>query len=433
MRWVLRAAFLIFFILPAALAAVVLVVFVEDGPLVPAQPAPSPEDVVATRAFVHQVRAAAQPGAADSLVTVTAEEMNAVLRVGARFLPGLRAVTRVEGGRVHGVASLPLPWPARGRWLNGEAVAPPFEGRLRLDALSVGGVALPPDAMIEAGRIAANLALGDRRGDKMLYSAEAMTVAGGAATFEMALSDESKASVMRGLFGALRGAEMPSGELIDGYYVAIRDALDDGRLPAEGSFLAHIRFALEAAHRAGREGDLANEYTAAIFGLAKACGARDFGLIVGRLAAAPLKAEGDWRRDCNAVTFAGRIDTRRHFITAAAIQAASNRGFAISVGEFKELHDSLSAKGGFDFTDIAANNSGIRLSNRMMAAPAAAWPGLISRLDEEGDLLVGFDDVPGLMSREEFAARFGDVDSEAYARMVAAIEAKIDLLPLHLP
>ena len=58
-----------------------------------------------------------------------------------------------------------------------------------------------------------------------------------------------------------------------------------------------------------------------------------------------------------------RHDSRLHFITAAALKAASNRGFAVGVGEFKELYDSLSGDNGFDFTDLAANNSGIRLSD----------------------------------------------------------------------
>ncbi|MFT6738042.1 MAG: hypothetical protein ACJA0G_002184 [Kangiellaceae bacterium] len=81
-----------------------------------------------------------------------------------------------------------------------------------------------------------------------------------------------------------------------------------------------------------------NAYTAALFGLTKACGARDFAMFVGRLAfLEEVQSNRTWTTSCNDVTFNNRIDSRRHFITSAALQAASNRGFSVSIGEFKEL------------------------------------------------------------------------------------------------
>ena len=160
-------------------------------------------------------------------------------------------------------------------------------------------------------------------------------------------------------------------------------------------------------------------------------GPRDSTLIFGRLVGDLLKDFRTWKTDCSEVTLAGRIDTRRHFTTAAAIKAASNRGFAISVGEFKELHDSISGAGGFDFTDIAANNSGIRMSDLFMSQPPEAWTGLIARLKTEGDVLASFEGIPSIMPEEEFKARFGDVTSPAYYDMLTVIEKNIDKVALH--
>ena len=131
------------------------------------------------------------------------------------------------------------------------------------------------------------------------------------------------------------------------------------------------------------------------------------------------------------MTFNGRVDSRRHFITSAALQAASNRGFSVSVGEFKELYDTISGAGGFDFTDMAANLSGIRLSNVLMTTPRADWPARLARLETENDVIVAFDGIPHLMPDTEFAARYGDIDSPAYREMIARIEAGIDALDLY--
>lgn len=433
MRWLFRAAIFLFVLLPLGLAAAFLALFTEDAPLVPPQPAPSPQDVKITRGFVHQVRGRGVENRDDGHdVSLTAEELNAVIRFGARFVRGARGVARVEDGRVIGEASLPLPWPLRGKWLNGAAVAPPFDGVLKLDSLTVGGVALPPDLSVEAGRILANLVMGGARGDKMLRSAEAMSIDGDRLTFAMRLDDDDRGSVMRGIFGALRGDEMPDAEEIDRYYVKIRSAMEAGELKEAGSFLPYLLFTLDAALAAGRDGDLANEYTAAVFGLAKVCGARDFGLVVGRLAVGDAQQFGEWSRSCESVTFNDRIDSRRHFITAAAIKAATNRGVAITVGEFKELLDSISA-GGFDFTDIAANNSGIRMSDLLMARPAEDWPELLGRIRRENDVIVPLDGIPGLMPKQEFEVRFGDMESDAFYAMLAKIEEKIDRIALHRP
>jgi hypothetical protein len=205
--------------------------------------------------------------------------------------------------------------------------------------------------------------------------------------------------------------------------------MDDGTLPATGSFLPYIRFALDMALESAPD-DLPNAYTAAIFALSRACGARDFTLVVGRMAAiGPDKRR--WKVECDDLTLNRRVDSRRHFITAAAIEAASNRGFAISIGEFKELADSYRGGSGFDFTDIAANNSGIRMSDLFMSRPAADWPGLIDRLTAEGAVIVPFAGIPTHMDGAEFKARYTEIDSPAYAAEIARIEARIDALPLH--
>ena len=396
---------------------------------------PRPEDVAATRAFVREVRAEALGETGpdrDGVVVVTEAEANGILRVAARMFPAGHGEVRVRDGRVHAVASIPVPWPGGARWLNLEGVSPAFEGRPRLDLLTAGGVALPPGVAVEAARVGANLVFGERAGDVFLGAAERLEIEGGEMRFTMALDEDDRKGFMRGLFGAMRGDEMPSAAEVDAYYVEIRRAIEEGRLPDAGSYLPYLRFVLTRVHARSTDETLANEYTAGIFGLAKACGAKDFAMVVGRLVGDPLDAFGEWERECAEVTFADRIDTRRHFTTAAAIRAASNRGVSVSIGEFKELYDSVGwEKGGFDFSDIGANQSGIRLSDLVMGGTRDDLARTIGMMGVEGDVLVDVARLPQIMLRGDFEARYGSIESPAYAAELDRIERLIDEVPIH--
>jgi hypothetical protein len=300
--------------------------------------------------------------------------------------------------------------------------------------LAVGGVSLPPALAVELARVGANVVMGERAGDVFLGAAERLEIAEGEMRFTMALDEEDRKGFMASLFGAMRGDDMPGSEDVDAYYVEVRRAIDEGRLPDAGSYLPHLRFVLERVHERSTDETLANEYTAGIFGLAKACGAQDFALVVGRLVGDPLDSFGEWQRDCAEVVFADRIDTRRHFTTAAAIRAASNRGVSVSIGEFKELYDSIGWEGGgFDFSDIGANQSGIRLSDTVMAGTRADLERILDVMRAEGDVLVDVSRLPQIMLRGEFETRYGSVESDAYAAELARIERLIDEVTIHRP
>lgn len=431
MRWFLK------FLLSCLVVALLVVVaggffLFEDQPRLPAMAPPSPEDVAATRAFVHQVREAT--GAApdrDRQVSLPVDELRGAMRLGLRLVPSLRADAEIAGEVVRCSVSLPLPLPGGAKWLNAVVEIPQFDQRTSLARLEVGGRPLPRELSLRLAQFATNLLLGNRAGDTIVGSASQLRIEEETLIFTLDLDRDGRGQVIRGVFAMLRDDAMPAPAEIDEYYVKIRRGMDAGILADTGSFVPYLRFALESAHAAGSAGDLANAYTAAMFALTKACGARDFTLVVGRLAGDRLDRFGSWQTDCSKVTLAGRIDTRRHFITAAAIKAASNRGVAISIGEFKELHDSLSADSGFDFTDIAANNSGIRMSDFLMAQPAEAWPGILVRITAESDILPDFAEIPAIMPRAEFEASYRDVNSVAYHEELAAIEGMIDRVGLY--
>ena len=427
----LRSLFLFVLLIVVALIGFAFVV-IEDTPSVAAYQPPSAEDVVAARSFVGEVQAALNPDVAQSQVISSEAELNSVIKLGARLIPGFRGHVEVDGQVVTGLVSVPLPY-LTGKWVNAHASVPAFDGQLAFSEVRIGPVGLPPKATLSLIRFAAGQVLGGETGDKLIDAAQKMQIAGTQLTFDMAIDhmgEMGSNGIMRGLFGALRGGDLPPLEEIGQYYALIRTAMDRGELPTTGSYLPYLQFTLEAAHQNATPDTQQDAYTAAIFALTLVCGARDFQTVVGGLSDAISDVDRDWQTDCRKVTFNDRIDSRRHFTTAAAIQAASNRGVAITIGEFKELYDSQRS-GGFDFTDIAANNSGIRLSNRFMGAAGNDWPALLARIQTEGDVLVSYDGIPQIMSAEDFEQSYGHVDDPRYHVMLDKIEAKIDELTLH--
>jgi hypothetical protein len=430
MRLLRRLIYLLLFLL---IALVGLVIFsLQDSPNVAAYSPPSAEDVVAARGFVRDVKAALDPAQPADRVRATEAELNSVIKLGARLIPGFRGAVTVDGQTVMGRMALPVPY-IEGQWINLSATVPAFEAGLDLSDVTLGPLQLPPKVTLGALRLASRHLLGAESGDKILDAAEALQINGTQLTFVMN-SDQLGASgsngMMRALFGALSGGNPPAPEDIGRYYQDLRLAMDRGDLPTEGSYLPYLHFTLNAAQEGAKTDGINKAYTAALFALTLTCGARDFTLVTGGLADAISDVERPWRTECNALTLNGRIDSRRHFTTAAAIQAASNSGVAVSIGEFKELYDSQKA-GGFDFTDIAANNSGIRMSNRLMGAPVGDWPALLARLSNEGDVIISYEGIPQILSEAAFKARFGDVEDPRYQAMLAQIEAKIDGLALH--
>ncbi|MEM1150187.1 MAG: hypothetical protein AAGI03_06470 [Pseudomonadota bacterium] len=405
--------------------------FLQDEPLLPAGAAPGPEDVANTRTLVRNIRAAAAKGATSSELVTSLEELNRAMRLGARLVPGFRGEVAPLSQAILAKASIPIPWITGQKWLNIVGRIPEFDGTVPLDFVTVGDRSLPPELTLSLFRIGANLGAGNQLGDTVLGAATAMQIEGEDLRFRIALDDMGKNGVMRGTFRALRGAELPTQETIEVYHQRLREAMESGQLPQTGSFLPYLSYALNAAYTADDPAPLSERYTASILALAKVCGAGDFSLIVGRLVFKQEETPKSWSTSCEDITLSDRIDSRRHFVTSAALQAISNSGFAISVGEFKELYDTISGAGGFDFTDLAANLSGIELSDTLMMRPERDWPFLLEQVHAESDVIVSFDGIPDLMPREAFEDRFGTIESPEYLSMASEIETRIKAMPLH--
>jgi hypothetical protein len=123
----------------------------------------------------------------------------------------------------------------------------------------------------------------------------------------------------------------------------------------------------------------------------------------------------------------GREDLAQHFLSSAAITVLSSGTLSRSMGVIKEMDDAASGSG-FSFVDITANEAGIRLGEFAVSGPVNAR--LLQRrmadLSHESEFMPDIGNLPENMQSDEFAARFTDTHSAAYARMMNRIESRID-------
>jgi hypothetical protein len=423
-------ALLLRFVIGGLLAALLLIVVaaVETAPRVPAPGVPESRDAAAVNRLLREVQAIrAAPGGRGTLVA-TAEDIDGAFRLLHRAHPALSGDARILDGRLVIDAALALGAGGRFGWLNATAVVPPFADGLAFEELRIGRVPLPPAASAALLRRALNSRFGAGSAPRLLAAAPDLVIAGEELRLAVELGTLPRGNLQRLTVGNVYGRSMPSHAEVAAFVTTFQQAVAEGRLPSEGSFLPWLHLLVDEAAAAGMD-DPERALIGGLVALNYLCGSVHFvGLLTPRRdeGEAPLPEAGG---ACAGLTLRDRVDTRRHFLTAATLQALSDRGPAVVAGEAKELLDSIG--GAFDFTDIAANNSGIRLATLLLATPPGDWPMLRARMGQEGDILIALDGIPGEMPGAAFRDRFGEVDSPAYAAMLALIEGRIDALPIH--
>ena len=392
---------------------------------------PVPDRVAAVQAHdvvrrALEVRRAADPA---PVFALEAAELESVLTVAARLLPGLRLSGGFDAHGLHLALSMPVPVVAAGLWVNGSVTVLPSDAGLRIGALRLGALPLPPEWTLRASVWLADLVIGDPGLGAVAASLRDTRIGPAGLRTTVAMPLDTREAVSRGLQRAVRSVAVSADvATIDGILAEIDAAQREGLLPREGSALPYLRFAIEAA--SARADTMAPPAAAgsALIALAIACGERHLQSVTGTTAGSPA-ADQSWA--CRRTTLGGRIDLRRHFTVSAALKAAAELGPAAQIGEFKELYDSRPRGSGFSFDDLAANRAGIAFATLLLSASTEDWPRILASIRTESDVLPEFRDLPSGLSEARFRERFGDIDSPEFARVVAEIDRRIEALPLH--
>ncbi len=403
----------------AALAALVLVLALalQTRPLV-GEPAPvSVDDIARGHALLlrHDPRQA-RPGVVRAAM-LSQRDVELLLNQAGRRFGEPRAAVGFQTGGARLRASLPLPMLPWDAWLN-------LELQLRADgpvpkvaALRIGRLPVPPPLaqrtlplLLDALGLRAQGALARRMVTRVDFLPQRMVLV-------YAWRDDPRQALGNSLLPPDDQARLKV------YVDALAGQL--AALPAARGRVSMAElmpplFAL-ARQRTTDDADAARENRSALLALA---------LVANRGALSALvPASRQWTpvRPLQ-FTLRGRPDSPLHFLISAVIAAERGGPLSDAIGVYKEVSDSHGGSG-FSFNDLAADRAGTRLGLRAVRTPRALQQRLADGV-QEADLLPPVEDLPEYMPAPEFARRFGGVGAPAYREMMAAIEYRLDQLPL---
>jgi uncharacterized protein YfiM (DUF2279 family) len=335
---------------------------------------------------------------------------------------GAAARTQLAAGHATVEASIPTPGNPLGEFCNVWVRLTPAERGVAIDALRLGRVPIPDWLIGKA------LAFADTRARGIGGYREARDVA--RAISGVDFQPERVAFVMEWQGDLAQRIEEHGRELVlpaqerarlQVHYEELARILAN-RLKDGDSLVNLLRPIFSyAADRADEGNDPVKENRAALVALAlyAAAGPEDLGRLIGdseAQALPPLKGIE--------VTLGGRADLARHFLVSAALSAAANDAIADVMGVFKEVQDSRGGSG-FSFADLAADRAGVRFGQLAVQAPGALQQ-RAAAAREEGEFMPAVDNLPEGMQEPDFIRRFASRDSDAYAKVAAEIETRLD-------
>ncbi len=127
-----------------------------------------------------------------------------------------------------------------------------------------------------------------------------------------------------------------------------------------------------------------------------------------------------------------RVDLAKHFTGSAALAATGATALSEMLGQDKELAD-LNTSSGFSFTDLAADRAGVKLGTTATASPEMARKiqKAMHNIKDYRAFMPDIRHLPENLTRFEFKARFGSIDSTNYQKMIQIIDDRINALPIY--
>lgn len=404
-------------VLAALLLATValLAASLQDRPLVSGTTQPAADDIARAKGLFrsHDPRRAGRSG----MRTLSVDEQDLALAANyaaGQLGPGAAAIA-LRAGVATLQVSLVAPRNPFGRYLNIEAEFREAQAMPSLARLAIGHLPVPP--FIGERLLRASLRrLAAKEVDQLAAVVQSVRFGDGRLTVTYRWSDEV-AALARGALVAPDDQQR-----LQAYQARLADVVAGA--PRSLSLATLVPPLFDLAVERSAAGDPVRENRAAIVVLALYATGRPLDRIV--------PAAAGWQRPARrAVTLAGRTDFPMHYLASATIAAAAGSPLADAVGLHKEIEDARGGSG-FSFGDVGANRAGTRFGEAAVQSPRRALElaQTVAAGVAEADLMPDVSDLPEFLSDAEFRRRFGGVHGADYERLIAAIDRRLDALPL---
>lgn len=360
------------------------------------------------------------------------KEVDALLAVAQRGYPNLGLDSRFAEGYAQFSLRYTLPSNPFFQFWGFGLIIPPFTDGVRVETIQWGNFEIPGDWLIPTVLWFMEQMIGDRKAlAAIVASFRKIEFQDGKATLSLqsdihlgnslsTLMEKVKTfSSEQNLFTNSQLAQHYFGELI-----RIEQTFTPGSTVAlEAILLPYFQMvSLNSVNE-----DPVEHNRAALIAMGVYLGTYHFEKLVGRIAPKDYKAHLIPIK----VVLAERKDLLLHFVYSATLQLLTDQGASFSIGEFKELLDSNTGGSGFSFADLTADRAGILFAQRATAneTSARAFQQRVIEQAKAG-LLPPVTEFQEGLSKGNFTALFGDIDSAEYQQEINRIDQQLHRLPL---
>ncbi|GGF84911.1 hypothetical protein [Alteromonas lipolytica] len=418
-----RIVLFIFLLLVSAIALVAVLV-VDTAPAVSRVSSQQVDNADTVHELLRQIKTSLSDRHSQQTVAVSQAQFESLMGFAQRALPGFNGAVDVSAGQTEISASVALPAPADGYFINLSALILPGQG-VDIEHVQIGNLMLPGDKTLAAAVWLV---------DKFTKSDVASTAAN--QITQITMTDERLVLDMRPLDELLQQIDVARENVSSGVdelgtlttdYLAYVNSSPLGSSPTPQSVASYINLVFSRANELSADDTRVMHNQAALLSLAIFLGDHRIAGLAGASHPAGVASESK-----APAVLAQRNDLARHFTISAALQILSQQNMTMAIGEFKELMDRARGGSGYSFVDLAADMSGIEFAKAASESDSAlklqklAVKGL-----KERDILPFIGGLPEGLSKAEFSYRYSEVDSPAYRKQVAEIQQRIDNLPIY--
>ncbi len=405
-------------------AALTLVLLVEDQPTVPGE-ALVPADLSAARVFIENSDPRRLAPGELSDFTINEQDLELLLNYLLDELRGGSSQVALDAGVAELQLSARLPDNPLGTYLNLHIVLKEASGTLALDLLQIGQVSIPgwiTDPLLQRAHAELELRVPEYRAalaaiDTFRIDPERLHIA---YRWHPELFEQISS---RGRDLLLSEAER---ERLLAHDRQLATLLDDPALPARLPLVDLLRPMFGFAR--DRQGDPVEENRAVLVVLSLYASGSSVTSLLGAPADVPEPPHHEF-------LLSGRLDFARHFLISAGLTVSAGTGVAESLGLLKEVDDAQDGGSGFSFTDLGADQTGIRLAELAVAGPdqARALQARLADTADESLFMADFTDFPEFLSGEAFEEAYGGVGEPTYDAVLLEIDTRITGMPLFSP
>ena len=423
-KWLLMSIAIVGFIILSG-AVVLAYLSVQKTPLVTTYAPTQLDGADTVNELLSQLQQAFEKREEGHQVTLTQTQVESLVGVLQRAIPDFKGIVNITP--LAGSVSVTYNIKQSGYYINASALVLP-DSSLRIEQVQLGDLRVSGGLLLSLIERAVNFYTDSQIVSLALSRIEQVSMREGEITLDLGPLD-AFISEFDHVASQLSDDEVTELELLTAYYLRY---ISGRPIALSHEPISLIEYLREGMARAREQSDTPEQAAfhnkAVILALAAYVGHHRVGNLVGDIQPDAQKA----LKPRTGAVLHERNDLTRHFIISAALELLAEQGMSLAIGEFKELMDRGQGGSGYSFVDLLADMSGTEFA-KVATNPdyASEVQNAMARIQSELEIIPPIEGLKEGLSKQAFTLQFGQVDSEAYMKEVAAIRERIKLIPLY--